>query len=518
MTDTVAAPHVASSADLETLKKHFGNREWRLDNLYHIQDEAGTEIKFVRNEAQLAYWRDLWYRNVILKARQLGFSTFIELVQLDTCLFNSNTTAGLIDYTIEDAKKKLAKISFAYERLPESIKGAVELITDSTTEMAFSNNSVIRVGTSHTGSTLQSLHVSELGRIASEFPDKAKDIKKGAFGTVHAGQMIHVESTARGSGGEFAELVQRADNMQKEKRELSPLDFRLHFFAWFRNPNYRLQVPVPINVELNEYFEEIEGKVGVTIDLHQRYWYAAMISTLGPDDIKSEYPSTPEECFFTSLEGAYFKRELSKARTDGRIGQRIMHDPSRRVNTFWDIGLDDETSIWFHQTDGVRHWFIDYYECSGEGAQHFAAILRKRADAQDYLYGVHYLPHDVEVREWGSNAKPRIEILKELNVKPIETVPAVDDKADAIEATRRFLNMCWFDSVRTERGVTCLDNYRKEWDDRRSVWRQKPLHDWASHASDALMTGVLGLVPEANPESRNRRRGFDTPKKSSWSA
>jgi hypothetical protein len=504
--------------EYEELRTNLLDREWRLDNLYFIQNASGQVVKFVRNSAQLDYWRELWYRNVILKARQLGFSTFICILILDACLFNSNIETGLIDYTLDDAKKKLAKIKFGYEHLPTLLKEAVSLVKDNEDEIRFSNGSSIQVGTSHRGGTLQELHVSEMGRISAETPDKAKEIKAGAFGTVHAGQMVHVESTPKGTGGEFHDMVKRAQDAQKEKRQLSPLDFKLHFYPWHRNKDYRLQVPVPMTTQLDEYFEDLRLKHVINLDLYQRYWYAAMMATLGPDDMKSEYPSIPEECFFASLEGAYFKRELSRARSDGRIGQPVPHDPTRRVNTFWDIGLDDETAIWFHQSDGVRHRFIDYYECSGEGVQHFAKILRQKADELDYNFGVHYLPHDVEVREWGNNAKPRIDVMKELNIKPIDVGPQIEDKADAIEAARRMIGMSFFDQHRTARGVECLDNYRKEWDERRATWRAKPLHDWSSHGADAYMTGAVGLNPEAIPEADRRHRRPKEIKRSAWSA
>jgi hypothetical protein len=96
-----------------------------------------------------------------------------------------------------------------------------------------------------------------------------------------------------------------------------------------------------------------------------------MYEEQGPDDMKSEYPSCIEECFHSSLEGSYFKRELQRARDDKRIGLPLPYDPSRLVQTFWDIGMDDENCIWFHQTDGVRHRLIDFYSNSGEGLPHY---------------------------------------------------------------------------------------------------------------------------------------------------
>jgi hypothetical protein len=93
--------------------------------------------------------------------------------------------------------------------------------------------------------------------------------------------------------------------------------------------------------------------------------------------MKSEYPSCIEECFYASLEGSYFKREMSRARDDKRIGLPLPYDPSRPVNAFWDIGMDDENCIWFHQTDGVRHPLIDLYQNSGEGLPHYIQVTAR---------------------------------------------------------------------------------------------------------------------------------------------
>jgi hypothetical protein len=503
------------AAAYEALKERLGDRNWRLDNLYWIQDEKGDVVRFVRNEAQKSYWAERWYLNLILKARQLGFSTLIAIDELDTCLFNSNTAAGIIDLTREDAKKKLGKIKFAYNRLPESIRAAIPLVKDSTEELSFANGSHIQVGTSHRGGTLQVLHVSEFGKISAQHPEKAREIKTGAFGTVHPGQMAHVESTAEGASGEFYDQVQRAEAAQKEGRPLSQIDFKLHFFAWFRHAGYRLDPrTVTIPIALEEYFAELKAKHGVNLDAEQKAWYAAKRYQIGPDDMFREYPSIPEEAFNASIEGAYFKRQMSKARTDGRIGD-VPHDPARKVNTWWDIGRDT-TSIWFHQTDGLRHRLIDYYENSGESIGHYAAHLAKVKEERKFLYGQHLGPHDLQVADWGGEGKTRWQKASDLGIE-FDVVPRVDDKDDAIEEARSMLGLCWIDRRRCERGIQCLDNYRKEWDEKRSTWKSQPRHDWACHGADSYMTGAMGFVPEfVKREERGRRGGKGASQKSAW--
>jgi hypothetical protein len=500
------------------LPEKLNEQEWRLDNLYRIVADDGAVIPFVRNEAQRTYWANRWHFNVILKARQLGFSTLIALVELDTCLFKPNTTAGIVDYALAEAKKKLAKIKFAYDGIPEYLRDAIPLIRQNSEALEFGNGSVINVGTSHRGGTLQILHVSEYGKISAERPEKAREIKTGAFGTVHHGQFIHVESTAEGTGGEFYELVQRAEAAQKEGRELTELDFRLHFFPWWKHPHYRLTPQgAYLTAEVTEYFAEIEQKAGIKLSGEQKAWYAAKLRQVGPDDIKSEYPSTSDECFHTSIEGAYFKREMAKARSDGRIGV-MPHDESKNVNTFWDIGRDT-TSIWFHQTDGMRHRLIDYYENSGEQIAHYVRVIQQKKDQRGFLYGKHLGPHDFGVIDWGGEGRTRQERAKSLGVE-IEVIPRVEDKADAIEEARTFLNNCWIDTQHCARGIECLDNYRKQWDERRSTWKDDPFHDWASHGSDSLMTGAMGFVPESVKRDsyvdRHRRRKDSM--RSAWSA
>lgn len=471
----------------------IGNPEWRIDNLYWIQDEQGKEVKFVRNEAQRQWWKDRWFLNVILKARQLGFSTEIGLEILDQCLFVPNTTAGIIDYSLDDAKKKLGKIKFAYNRLRSDLKAKVGLVTANTETMEFSNGSRIEVGTSHRGGTLQILHVSEYGKISAMRPDKAKEIKAGGFGTVHVGQTIHVESTAEGVGGEFYDMVQRADALQKEGRELSELDFKLHFFAWWRHSEYRLDPSkVRVPADLEEYFSELKAKHGINLSPPQRAWYAAKRYQIGPDVMFREYPSYPDEAFKSSIEGAYFRRQMTKARLEGRICQ-LPYDDTRPVNTFWDIG-NDTTSIWFHQTDGVRHRFIDYYENFDEQIGHYVGVLNDKRIEFGWTYGKHYGPHDFGNTDWGGQGKSRKEIARGLGIE-IKVIDRIDNKDDAIDAARRMLGMSWFNEKHCEQGIRCLDNYRKAWNDRLSTWSREPLHDWASHGADSYMTGAMGYSP-----------------------
>ena len=127
----------------------FGDWRWRLNNLYYITDKDGRRVKFEMNWAQERLFKEMHYQNAILKARQLGFTTFIQIFMLDACVFNSNIREGTIAHTLQDAQAIFRdKVKYPYDNLPDQIKVAVSPQTDSAAELLLSNNSSIRVGTS----------------------------------------------------------------------------------------------------------------------------------------------------------------------------------------------------------------------------------------------------------------------------------------------------------------------------------------------------------------------------------
>src|SRR5262245_25444415 len=237
------------------------DREWRLDHLYRIVNEAGETVRFQRNEAQRALWDQVHYWNLILKARQRGISTFVAIIMLDACLFNSNTMCGLIDATLTDATKKLDKIRFAYKQLPRALRDIYPLTSDNATSLEWGNGSRIDVGTSHRGGTLQILHVSEMGKISATAPKRSKEIRTGAFGTIHKGSLVFVESTAEGAAGDFFDLVQDADALARSGREPAAQQFKLIFLPWYKHETYHVDAnEAVITKEQDEYFGELYAK------------------------------------------------------------------------------------------------------------------------------------------------------------------------------------------------------------------------------------------------------------------
>ena len=194
------------------------------------------------------------------------------------------------------------------------------------------------------------------------------------------------------------------------------------------------------------------------------------------------------ECSFTAaIQGSYYAEVLKQARDQGRI-TRLPVETSLPVHTAWDLGRNDTTAIVFFQASGKEIRMIDCYEANGEGLDHYARILKERG----YLYGDHYLPHDVEVTELTTNMSRR-ETLEKLGVKPIRVVPRVRHINEGIEQTRQMFSRCWFDSETCRPLLRALENYRKEWDDKRQVFRSHPLHDWSSNYADAFRQIAQGF-------------------------
>ena len=183
-------------------------------------------------------------------------------------------------------------------------------------------------------------------------------------------------------------------------------------------------------------------------------------------------------------QGTYYAKQMERAEDDGRIC-RVPYQAEISVDTWWDLGVGDATSIWFTQTVGREIHVIDYYEQSGEGLPHYAKVLQDRG----YVYGKHNAPHDIRVRELGSG-KSRLETAEGLGIR-FDIVPSISLE-DGIDASRAFIARCWFDRDKTERGRNALVTYHKSWDEKRKVFSSSPYHDWSSHGSDAFRYLAVG--------------------------
>ena len=488
-------PH-ALDLDQDMSKAEFTellrNPWWRLNNLYYIIDKFGHRVLFRPNTEQAQLYREMHYMNIILKARQLGFTTFIDIFFLDRCLWNNDIEAGIIAHNREDVSKIFRrKILYPFNNLPEHIRAGFSTKTLSKTEIEFDNNSIISVGTSMRSGTLQLLHVSEFGKICARYPEKAREIVTGAFEAVHTqtGQALNfVESTAEGRAGYFFDFCQEAEKRSLEGIAPTSQQFKFHFFPWWKNKDNRSSDPVPILKEQASYFDEIDGKIGRSLSDEQKHWYVAKWNILG-DDIKRENPATPEEAFNAAIKGAYFQKQFVKIRKEKRIC-RVPHQSGIAVDTWWDLGMNDVMAIWFTQDVGREIHIINYLEGSGEGFEYYKDEM-ENGQCKDYVYGRHHAPHDISVREIGAKGRSRWESASKIGLNFIR-VPRVKNKMTSIDAARRFLNICWFDKENCSKGIARLEGYRKAWNDKLQTYHSTPLHDDNSNGADAYQTLAMG--------------------------
>ena len=452
----------------------------RLNSLYKIKDKEGNKIPFRLNWAQMELYSNMHYYNVILKARQLGFTTFAMIYFLDQCLFNPNHSAGVIAHQREAAEDLFRnKIRFAYDELPPWIKGRIPAKSDSARVLEFANGSSISVGTSLRSGSFQKLLISEYGKTSVREPEKAREIKSGALNTVHVGQQIFIESTAEGQGGEFYELCQRA---MQNTGELTPMDPKFFFFPWYRDNGYSIDADVSIDQKQAEYFDSLPVKLAPG----QKAWYVKKSIEQG-SMMKREYPSTPEEAFQGSMEGSIYFDDMRRLRAEGRVCS-VPYEPTKAVYTFWDLGNRDPCSIWFFQHIGMQYRFIDYWEGSQVGGlPTWVRVIRDKP----YLYGAHYWPHDGNYAQMGTG-KLLKDMGEELGLRPIKIVPRTKNKTMSIEKVRPILGKSWFDEEKCVIGIKRLEDYRRKWDDNLGTWTDAPVHDDASHTADALLTMADG--------------------------
>jgi hypothetical protein len=483
--------------------KDFEDHLWRLSHLYWVLDETGKKFLFQPNDEQKELLACMWHLNVILKARQLGITTLIDLLILDQCVFMPNISAGIIAHNLDDAMKIFRnKIETPWKNLPEAVRKSNPLVKESGSEYVWANGSSVSVGTSMRSGTLQYLHVSEFGKIARKFPEKSREIRTGALNAVHAGQFVFIESTAEGRGGDFFEIVQIARKMRDSGKDLTPMDYRLHFFPWWRKPEYAMS---PLGVEIpatfKKYFVDLRNDHGIKLGLTQMAWYVKKAAVM-KEDMKREFPSFEDEAFEAANEDKFFGHQMAQLRKDGRI-KIIPVLPDRPVHTFWDIGLD-QTSILMMQYVALEYRFIDHIWNSGEELSWYLKEMQKKP----YLWGTIYLPHDAEDNSLQAGATTvASRIRKALPGAKVKIVPRTKTKSAAIDAGRARLAECWIHSENCSHFVESMDNYHKSWNEVLGVWREEPVHDKWSHDADAYLQFVQGWS-----EADMNDNGFVIPK------
>jgi hypothetical protein len=215
-----------------------------------------------------------------------------------------------------------------------------------------------------------------------------------------------------------------------------------------------------------------------------------LIREYGPDDGEARYRQEYLVSFDAGVMGSYYGSLMEAAEKERRI-TAVPHEPTLPVHTAWDLGIGDATAIWCVQLAGREVHLIDYIENSGVGLDWYTREL----DTRPWKWGEHILPHDAEARELGSG-RTRIEVLRSLGFHRTMVIPR-DRIEDGVNAVRMLLPRCWFDAEKCQRGVSALQNYRRSWNEALRIYSDRPLHDWSSHAADALRYLALANIRNA---------------------
>lgn len=466
---------------MDNWEETIGNQEWRLNNLYHIINKYGKDQIFRFNEAQADFYKNKSNRNIILKARQLGFSTFIQIYMLDCALFNSNMRCDVITYS-KDISSTIfnSKIKYAYDKLPLEIKEIRKVVKSNSNQLLFNNNSSIYVSTSSRGGTVNILHVSEYGKLCAKYEDKAREIKSGSIQAVPPGGEVFIESTAEGCTGDFYNMYMNSRNIDVKDPNS---DYKTFFYPWYLQKEYVSEFDYQVRPEEQRYQDKIK-KLGINISKEQWNWYWRKSGEI-LGDIKQEYPTYDEEAFEQTGEGKIWADKIREIEDAGQICC-VPYIAELPVYVAMDLGYNDITAMWFYQVKGEQVRIINYYENSRQPPEHYFEKMM----GMGYKYGCIFLPHDAKQNNFSNGGMNAFERMEGWGI-PLQIIPRMSSKNTTLYLARNKLNNCYFDEDKCKVGLSRLNNYHKA-RDKNGNWGE-PVHDANSNGADAFQYLVLTL-------------------------
>lgn len=214
-----------------------------------------------------------------------------------------------------------------------------------------------------------------------------------------------------------------------------------------------------------------------------------------------------------TITGAIYTKEIKKVLVEGRRG-KVPYDPTRPVHTFWDLGHDDKTSIWFVQQVGVYYNLINYFEDRLKKIPFYLEHLQSLG----YVYGKHYLPHDGDNETLASVSVANL--VRKSYPGSVRIVPRVPRKVVGIRAARVIFDLCNFDEENTSDGWQCLCRYQYKVNEDTGGFSTEPLHNDYSNGADAFQTFALSLKSETStakkPEKEKEAKVINLPRPNSW--
>lgn len=458
------------------MDNRLATKKWRIDNLYKIRDKKQSLIKFKRNRAQEHFNKYKWTRNLILKSRQLGFTTDEAVDSLDDALFNRNTECLLIAHNLDAGKAIFdKKIELAWKNMHPQLQGLykVDANTAQTLKFEFGDGSFssIAVDTNGRSGTYNRIHITEFADVCKKFPNKVKDIIEGTIPAVPTNGRVDIESTSQGASGEFYEMFMHA---WERSDPTLPVEYKAHFYNWTWDEEIDTLEPV----DVPEKFKEYQTIHNLTDSQITYYYYKWLSLNRDWNSLHKEYPTTPEEAFEVIVEGSYYGVEIGRMEREGRIGI-VPWDRALKVHTVWDLGIGANLRVGFYQRtrEGQLRRIDHWYGSNSDGLpEAITAINRK-----PYTYGYHFGPHDLEANDIGTG-KTRVESASKLGLK-FRMVPDIGID-DGISAAQLALSTLLVDKENNKEWLRSMKNYCREWDEKRGAYKDIPYHNWASHDAD----------------------------------
>ena len=472
----------------ELITKYMPSKLWRLNNLYSIINKQGETIPLRLNRAQFAvYAKNLEHpRLIILKSRQQGISTFWLMSYFDDLITQSNMNCGLMAQGKDEAGTLLERLKHAWNTLEPWVKEFfdIRIIKDNSSEFKLSNNSTMFIRTSFRSATLQRLHISELGKIANKYPQRAKETKTGTLQALSPGNTGVIESTAEGVN--MFKHMWDASTKQYASGNLAGKDFLPVFLSWLDDPDcIELQPQYPDDEEIT-YFARLEAELGITVTKEQRNFWIAQHREL-EGDIHQEYPATAEEAFTAAQDGTYWaKRYLARVIRQGHKKPYLeLYDRNLDIYVALDAGRSDYMVLIFFQVWKNQVRIIHEYYNTGEWLGHYVNYAKDAIKEFKWSGIAHwYLPHDMGVVDLTQPEKTREEILWDLGVRDTTILEKLG-KSHGIEEVREAFSYIWIAEECSYLEQCCL-NYTKEWNPLLEVWRDTPKRNQWAHGADAI--------------------------------
>jgi len=471
----------------ELITEYLPSKLWRMNNLYSIIDKIGDPIPFKMNYAQYrVHAKSLEHpRLIILKSRQQGISTFWLISFFDDLITLGNYNCGLMAQGKDEAGTLLERLKHTWNTLEPWVKEffALKIVKNNSSEFTLSNNSTMFIRTSFRSATLQRLHISELGKIANKFPERAKETKTGTLQALAPGNTGVIESTAEGVNM-FKYMWDQSVKMYAAGR-LAGKDFLPVFLSWIDDPDcveWEDQYP---DDDETAYFERLEIELKITLRREQRNFWVAQHREL-EGDIHQEYPATPEEAFTAAMDGTYWAKRYLKMiiRRGRRRPYAELYDVNLDVYLTLDAGRSDYMVLVFFQVwRGQIRILAEYYN-TGEWLGHYVDYVRDICKETGWNVVHWYLPHDMGVTDLTQDNKTREEILNDLGVRNTTILDKLS-KHHGIDEVRDAFSYIWIADECVYLEQCCL-NYTKTWNPLLDVWRDEPKRNQWAHGADAI--------------------------------